>query len=121
MKFRRSQKQFKIITCILLFVGTLAIYWPALQNGFLSFDDYEYVSQNPHVTDGFTLESATWAFRGPDNANWHPITTLSNIFACEFFGLNPWGHHLINVIVHSANAFLLFLLLSRLTGEFWPS
>lgn len=33
----------------------------------------------------------------------------------------PGGHHLVNVLLHAANAVLLFLLLQALTGVTWPS
>jgi len=40
---------------------------------------------------------------------------------CELFALNPGAHHLVNVLFHTANVVLLFLLLLRLTGELWPA
>ncbi len=46
---------------------------------------------------------------------------LSHQLACQLFGLNPWGHHLINVLLHAINTVLVFLLLRSLTGAFWRS
>src|SRR6202035_3601264 len=40
---------------------------------------------------------------------------------CELFGLNPGGHHLVSVLLHAANAVLLFLLLQRATEFRWRS
>ena len=40
---------------------------------------------------------------------------------CQFYGLNPAGHHLTNVLLHMATAILLFLLLRRMTGCLWRS
>jgi hypothetical protein len=39
----------------------------------------------------------------------------------QIFGTGPAGPHQTNVILHAANAMLLFLLLKRLTGTLWPS
>ena len=39
----------------------------------------------------------------------------------QCFGAGPAGPHLTNVILHAANAVLLFLLLKRLTSTLWPS
>ena len=33
----------------------------------------------------------------------------------------PGGHHLVSVLLHAANAVLLFLVLQRMTGGTWPS
>src|ERR1700691_1625092 len=52
---------------------------------------------------------------------WHPVTWLSHALDCQIFGLNPAGHHYINLLLHAANAVLLFLLLWRATGLTWPS
>ena len=40
---------------------------------------------------------------------------------CQLWGLNAGGHHLTNVLLHAANAVLLFLLLRRMTGAWWRS
>lgn len=39
----------------------------------------------------------------------------------QLFGLNPAGHHMMNVFLHAANSLLLFLLLLRITGRHWQS
>ena len=39
----------------------------------------------------------------------------------EFYGLQPWGHHLTNVVLHAVAAVLLFLALRSLTGTLWRS
>jgi tetratricopeptide (TPR) repeat protein len=46
---------------------------------------------------------------------------LSHMLACQLFGLNPWGHHLINVLLHAANTALVFMLMRNLTGATWRS
>src|SRR3984893_12770967 len=49
------------------------------------------------------------------------MTWLSHALDCELFGLNPAGHHGVNVLLHAANAVLLFLLLQSATGLRWRS
>ena len=46
---------------------------------------------------------------------------ISHILDCQFYGLNPGGHHLTNVLLHTATAILLFLVLRRMTGFLWRS
>jgi tetratricopeptide (TPR) repeat protein len=63
-----------------------------------------------------------WAFGNTEQAAyWAPVLWLSHLLACQLFGLNPWGHHLINVLLHAVNTVLVFLLLRRLTGAMWRS
>ena len=50
-----------------------------------------------------------------------PLTTISHILDCQFYGLQPWGHHLTNIVLHAAAAILLFLALRSLTANVWPS
>jgi Tfp pilus assembly protein PilF len=61
------------------------------------------------------------AFVHPVADNWHPLTVLSNMLVCHFWHLDPWWHHLASILLHAANAALVFLLLRRLTGGFWKS
>ncbi|OGU16878.1 MAG: hypothetical protein A2076_06375 [Geobacteraceae bacterium GWC2_53_11] len=39
----------------------------------------------------------------------------------QLFGMEPSGHHLTNILLHSANVLLLFILLTRMTGALWRS
>jgi tetratricopeptide (TPR) repeat protein len=99
---------------------TLLVYLPASRDGFVNYDDQDYVTENSVVQKGLTWTGIKWAFTTGHASNWHPLTWLSHMTDCELFGLNPGAHHLVNVLFHTANVVLLFLLLLRLTGELWP-
>ncbi|MGO9862853.1 MAG: tetratricopeptide repeat protein [Terriglobales bacterium] len=101
---------------ILLFLGTLALYYPALGNGFVNYDDPAYVTANLQVQQGFTSRSLAWAFTSTAEANWHPLTWISHMLDVQWFGLRPAGHHAQSVLWHAVNVVLLFLLLARATG-----
>jgi len=96
-------------------------YGRVVQNGFIDYDDPAYVTDNPQVRSGLTLDTAAWALRTGYHANWHPLTWMSHALDCELFGLNPAGHHLVSVGLHAANAVLLLLVLHALTGAVWRS
>lgn len=95
---------------------TVAVYWPVLHNGFIDFDDPEYVTANMMVRQGLTLKGFTWAFSAFHAGNWHPLTWLSHMLDVQLFGLAPMGHHAVSLLFHVANALLLLLLLQWLTG-----
>ncbi|HEY1489767.1 MAG TPA: hypothetical protein VGF90_01895, partial [Verrucomicrobiae bacterium] len=106
---------------LLLALATLLVYLPVVHDGFVNFDDQEYVTENHHVLAGLTWDNFCWAFTSFHAANWHPLTWLSHMLDCELFGPNPGAHHFVNVMFHAANAALLFVLLLRLTNALWPS
>jgi hypothetical protein len=109
-----------VVLALLLAAATAALLWPAGGFAFLNYDDNQYLTLNPRVTPGLTLDGAAWAFTSVGYAfNWHPLTWLSHMADVSLFGLDPRGHHLVNVLLHAANAALLFALLRALTGALW--
>ena len=110
-----------LLAGVLLFALVLGAFLPALSNGFVGFDDPDYVTENSHTQAGLTWESIQWAFRSAEAANWHPVTRLSHMLDCELFGLAPWGHHLTSLLLHALNATLLFAVLRYMTGAVWRS
>lgn len=116
-----SPEKRTFVVSLLLMVFTLALYNQANHFPFISYDDDRYVSENPHVRAGITWNTVTWALTSTDEANWHPLTWMSHALDCQLFGLNPGGHHLSNILLHTVNVVLLFLLLWRATRRLGPS
>ncbi|MCK9391168.1 MAG: tetratricopeptide repeat protein [Syntrophales bacterium] len=116
---RQTKNIFWICLCIALL--TFAVYGQVQDHPFIDFDDYEYITENPHVRSGLGIDNIVWAFTSYHSNNWHPITWISHMVDVQLFGLNPAGHHLVNVCFHIFNTILLLLLLRRMTGDLWPS
>jgi tetratricopeptide (TPR) repeat protein len=96
----------------LLLVGlTLVTYAPALENGFV-WDDDDYVTANQ------TLESARglWEiWRRPGAVpQYYPLTFTTLWLDYRLWGLEPFGYHLGNVLLHALNAVLLWRVLAAL-------
>jgi protein O-mannosyl-transferase len=100
--------------------AALLAYAPALSNGFVNWDDDRYVTGNPAVRQ-LTWDGVRWAFTTLYESNWHPLTWLSHMLDGSLFGTNPAGHHAMSIVLHAANAALLFLVLLRMTGGLAPS
>lgn len=115
------KKTYVFLVYILLALVTFIAYEPLRHNDFVSYDDETYVTKNPHVYGGITRESLIRAFTSSHASNWHPLTWLSHMLDCQFFGLNALGHHLTSLLFHVANTLLLFLVLKKMTGAVWPS
>ncbi|HTU25707.1 MAG TPA: tetratricopeptide repeat protein, partial [Pirellulales bacterium] len=109
-------------------IAIAVIYGQTLGYPLLSYDDSQFVWENPQVKNGFTSEGIHWAFTSGPYGEWYPLSPLSHMLDCELFGSSPkafgksaWGHHLTNVLLHAATSIALFLFWWRLTGELWPS
>lgn len=107
--------------CVALVAITFAVFGQTLTHGFVNFDDDLYVYDNQMITGGLTLKGIAWAFTHVYTCNWHPLTWISLMFDCQFYGLHPWGYHLTNVCLHAATVILLFLVLREMTGTWWRS
>jgi protein O-mannosyl-transferase len=89
----------------------LAAYIPALSAGYV-WDDDDLLTDNPNVR---TLEGLgrTWADLHA-NRDYYPLTHTSFWIEYHLWGLAPLGYHLDNILLHAANAVLVWLILRRL-------
>ena len=104
----------------LLAALVFAAFGGALKCGFVLFDDNLYVTENAQVQGGLSAAGVRWAFTTGHSANWHPLTWLAHMADVELYGLAPAGHHATSLLLHAANAILLFLVLRGWTGRYWP-
>ena len=107
--------------CVFLALLVAAVFGQTARFGFVNYDDPDYVSANPVVEKGLTLQGVVWAFSYGRIGHWHPLTWLSHMADCQAYGLWAGGHHLTNVALHAVAAALLFLVLRGMTGKLWRS
>ncbi|HUB32400.1 MAG TPA: glycosyltransferase family 39 protein [Bryobacteraceae bacterium] len=110
-----------IIIAAALAAACLLVFGRAVGFEFLNYDDNAYVYENPWVRGGFTLPGIIWAFNVIDYFYWQPVTWLSHMLDCQLFGLRPAWPHLLNILLHTTNSILVFLIFRRLTGAVWRS
>jgi Tfp pilus assembly protein PilF len=106
------QKAFIPLAIILIILFT---YSDVRHHQFLNFDDYDCVTENIYVQNGFSIEGIRWAF-GFTGLSYWPLTWISHMMDCQLFGLAPGPHHMVNVAIHILNALFLFLIIFRITG-----
>ena len=95
---------------LLLVIVTFVAYFPALHAGFV-FDDVELIRTNRlvHASDGlhrfwFTTEATEY----------YPLSWSLLWLEWHLWGSNPMGYHVVNVLLHAANAVLVWIILRRL-------
>jgi hypothetical protein len=110
-----------LAVCGFLLLAVALVFGQTVRHEFVNFDDNGYVFENPHISRGFSVDGIVWVFTQSHVGNWHPLTGMSHMLDCQLFRLNAGAHHLMNVLLHAATTVLLFLVLGRMTGRFWPS
>lgn len=88
---------------------TFVVFLPALQNGFVNIDDHLYVYENPAIRS-IDIVFMKWSLTAVVASLWHPLTLFSLALDYAVWGMNPYGYHLTNIILHALNTILVFVL-----------
>src|SRR5438105_656956 len=102
--------------CFLAALSVFVLYGRTLRYQFVNLDDPQYVTANPQIKQGLTLDGFRTAF-GSVDTYWHPMARLSHMLDCQFFGMNAGGHHLMSTLIQALTAALLLLFLFRASGN----
>ncbi|HXM63011.1 MAG TPA: hypothetical protein VN950_19270 [Terriglobales bacterium] len=105
----------KIFCCLLLVIVTAALYSRVASFPFLRNDDQIYVG-DPHIQAGLNWTTFKFAFTAMDLGYPTPLTLLSHALDFDLYGPDAGRHHITNVLLHTLNVVILFLLLLRATG-----
>lgn len=88
-------------------------FLPALSGTFLNWDDNLNFLENPEFR-GSVPKAIHWALTSTLFGHYIPLTRLTWALNLALGGMNPWGYHLANLLVHAANAVMLFVVARRL-------
>lgn len=86
-------------------VLALVPFLPALEAGFVNWDDPANVVENERWR-GFSAEHLRWMFGTSFFGHWQPLTWLSYAVDHALWGLEPRGFHLTNLLLHALGAAL---------------
>jgi len=102
-----------LVPLLVAFV-TLTAFLPALQNGFVNWDDDINFLRNVHYR-GLGPSELRWMFTTSiGTGQWIPLTWLTLGLDYILWGMRPAGYHLTNVLLHAANASVFFFVVLRL-------
>ena len=113
MLTRSGAARSSCLPAFLVAVTVAAVFAPALDNGFVNWDDDVNVTGNPHFR-GFSAEHLKWMFTTTLLGHYIPLTWLTLAADYALWGMNPRGYHATNVLLHAVNAALLFVAARRL-------
>ena len=98
-----------------LVIGILSVvaFLPALGGQFLTWDDdVNFLTNESYRGLGWT--QIRWAFSNVRMGHCIPFTWPSLSVNYVAGGMNPWGYHLVSLLVDAANAILFYLVARRL-------
>ena len=100
-----------VLLALLLAVTTILAYQPAWHGGFI-WDDDAYITNNELLTAPDGLRRIWFSLDSP--SQYFPLVYTMFRFERAWWGLSPTGYHFVNILLHIANALILWSLLARL-------
>jgi Flp pilus assembly protein TadD len=99
---------------------TTVVFAPVLRAGFLDWDDPINFLENQHYR-GLGWPQLRWMLTASVMGHWIPITWLTLGADFAVWGMNPFGYHLTNLLMHAVSAALFYLVARRLLGLAMPT
>jgi len=101
---------------LLLLVIAFVLYFPILNNPPLS-DDYDWLYTVSHEQDSVVDIFTTNNIGTNEGNSYRPLVSLVFYTAYHLWELNSLAFHLLSLLVYSATAFIIFLLVQKLWQE----
>lgn len=119
--FIRPSKVRELAVFALLGALVFGAYGGAVRNGFV-MDDHELIEKNPLVANlsrvGEIFSSDLYRFSATRESTYYrPLQLLSYALDRALLGRAPAGFHVVNLLLHVLNAFLLYILARRWLGS----
>jgi protein O-mannosyl-transferase len=96
-----------------IFAIAFVTFLPGLSGEWLNWDDDVNFLTNPDFR-GLAWSNLRWMFTTTHQGHWIPLTWLTLGANYTLGGMDPWGYHLVNLLLHAASAVLLYLAARRL-------
>jgi len=96
------------IAGLAVFTIAFVTFLPVLDNGFV-WDDRSNIEENAEF-GGLSVDRLAWMFTTFHNGHYQPLSWVTLGVDHVVWGTNPAGYHLTNLVIHSINAVLVYLL-----------
>ena len=108
----KEHSSYYIFLFVILLISFIA-FLPVLQNGFVNWDDDQYIQEN------LLLHSMNFKniFSDYFMGNYHPLTMLVFSIEYKYFGLNPFAFHFVNLIIHLLSTLLVYKVIKLISNK----
>jgi len=110
---RDSALLYHLVCIAILISTTFMTFWPILHNGFVNWDD-NYLILGTIRYRGLAWSNIRWMFSTYYMSSYAPLSWLSYALDYKLWGLKPFGYHLTDLLLHTANVVLFYFLGLRL-------
>ncbi len=99
---------------IIVAIATVGFLFPVVKNGFINFDDPQYLLENPLIQKMDKETMKIW-FSEQILGNYQPLVLFSYAMQYKFFGIgSATGYHAFSLIMHLLNSLLVLIIANRL-------
>ena len=105
-----SRTRYLVPVCVALVA--LVSFLPATRGEFLSWDDEQNFVSNPYFR-GLGGTQLRWMWSTFLLGHYIPVSWMSLGLDYSVWGMNPFGYHLTNLLIHAANAVLVYFIARR--------
>jgi hypothetical protein len=106
-----SERTAACVFALILVVATIFVYRPVWNGGFI-WDDDVYIKSNELLTAPDGLRRIWFSLDSP--SQYFPLVYTTFRIEHALWGLNTTGYHWVNLLLHIANALLVWIVLVRL-------
>ncbi len=121
--YDRKDKRILYALALAVFVCGAGVYANSINGDFIKDDIYQ-VLRNEWIRSfsniGSVFVKPVWGFmeEGGEQVYYRPMMHLFYMVSYKFSGLETWGYHLVNILLHAINSALVFLLTIRIFDSF---
>ncbi len=109
----------RALLALLAAAAAFLVFAPSLSSGWLNWDDWILVTQNPHIR-GLGWDQLRWDFTAALGGAYQPLAYLSYALDFAAWGPQARGYHLTNALLHALCAALVFLAARRILALSGP-
>jgi len=98
---------------LLLALAAFAAFFAALSNQFVNWDDDLMLVDNPNYR-GLGWPQLRWMFTTFHAGHYQPLSWITLGFDYLLWGVDPFGYHLTNLILHAVNTLIFYFVCRQL-------
>ena len=108
-----SKNRTGLLSIFIILIAVFAVYANTLQNEFTNWDDGPLIVENLKIRS-LDFENVKKIFDYKADGTYQPVRVFSYAIDYHFWGLNPVGYHIHNILLHALAAVLVYLIVLRI-------